>query len=94
MRIRWTEPSARDLTAICDYIREHSGAEAARKVALRIYQDIGMLSRFPYLGRPGRKTDTHELVFPGLPFLAIYRVRKDKDVIEINRIIHGAQRYP
>jgi toxin ParE1/3/4 len=92
MRIRWTEPAAHDLTAICDYIKEHDGPETARKVALRIYEDIGELIQFPRLGRQGRKTDTREMVFPGLPFLAIYRVRED--IIEINRILHGAQRYP
>jgi toxin ParE1/3/4 len=92
MRIRWTEPAARDLTAICDYIKEHDGAEAARKVALRIYEGVGTLSQFPRRGREGRKPGTRELVFPGLPFLAIYRVRED--VIEINRILHGAQLYP
>ena len=74
-RIRWTQPAARDLTAICDYIKEHSGGEPARKVALRVYTDIGMLKRFPYLGRPGRSPSTRELVFPGLPFLAVYRIR-------------------
>lgn len=34
MRIRWTEPAASDLTSICDYINEHDGPEAARRVAL------------------------------------------------------------
>jgi toxin ParE1/3/4 len=92
MRIRWTEPAARDLTAICDYIKEHDGPEAARKVALRIYEGVGTLSQFPRRGREGRKPGTRELVFPGLPFLTIYRVRED--VIEINRILHGAQLYP
>jgi hypothetical protein len=28
----------------------------------------------------------------GLPFLAIYRVQED--VVEINRILHGAQKWP
>jgi plasmid stabilization system protein ParE len=55
MRIRWTEPAAHDLTRICDYIEEHDGPEAARKVALRIYEGIGRLIPFPYRGRPGRK---------------------------------------
>jgi toxin ParE1/3/4 len=36
--------------------------------------------------------NTRELVFPDLPFLAVYRVRED--VIEINRILHGAQKWP
>jgi len=64
MRVRWTEPAARDLTGICDYTQEHHGPEAARS----------------------------ELVLSGSSFLAIYRVRKD--VIEIARILHGAQRWP
>ena len=91
MRIRWTQPAARDLTEICDYINEHDGAEAARKVAVRIYEGISSLAQFPNRGRPGRRPDTRELLFPGLPFFATYRVRED--VVEINRVLHGAQRY-
>ena len=52
----------------------------------------GTLKQFAHRGRPGRKPGTRELVFPGLPFLAAYRVRED--VIEINRILHGAQKWP
>jgi len=61
-------------------------------VALRIYEGIERLALFPHVGRPGRKAGTRELVFPGLPFLAVYRVRTD--AIEINRILHGAQKWP
>jgi len=92
MRVRWTEPATLDLTNICDYAREHSGPEAAREVALRFYEAVGRLARFPHLGRLGRKRGTRELVFRGLPFLAIYRVREE--VIEIARILHGAQQWP
>ena len=90
MRIRWTEPAVQDLTNICDYISEHNGAAEARRIALRIYSGLDSLAEFPRRGRPGRKPDTRELVFPGLPWLAVYRVRED--VVEINRILHGAQR--
>ncbi len=55
MRIRWTETAASDLTSICDYINEHDGPEAARRVALRIYEGVGSLTQFPRRGRPGRK---------------------------------------
>ena len=92
MRIRWTEPASRDLTQICDSIREHDAPAAARRVALNIYEKVSLLARFPRQGRPGRKPNTRELVFPDLPFLAIYRIRKD--VIEIVRILHGAQNWP
>jgi plasmid stabilization system protein ParE len=92
MRIRWTEPAARDLTNICDYAEEHDGPEAARRTALRIYEGLGALVQFPRRGRPGRKSGTRKLVFPGLPFLAVYRV--GEEVVEIDRILHGAQKWP
>jgi len=92
MRIRWTELAAQDLTHICDYIEEHEGPGAARRVATAICQGVDALSRFPNRGRPGRKTGTRELVFPGFPFLAIYRV--GAEIVEINRILHGAQKWP
>lgn len=92
MRIRWTEPAARDFTHICDYTEEHGGPAAARRVALQIYEAIGRLAQFPRIGRRGRKPDTRELVFTGLPFLAVYRVRED--AVEIHRILHGAQKWP
>jgi plasmid stabilization system protein ParE len=92
MRIRWTELAARDLTGICDYTEQRDGAEVARRTALRIYESINDLARFPYRGRPGRKSRTRELVFSGLPFLAVYRVHDD--IVEIDRILHGAQKWP
>jgi toxin ParE1/3/4 len=61
-------------------------------VALTIFDTVGSLARFPHRGRPGRSPNTRELVFPGLPFLAIYRIRGDG--IEIVRILHGAQNWP
>ncbi len=91
MRIRWTEPAVGDLTQICDYIGERDGAAMAGRVALTIYEGISSLAQFRYRGREGRKLGTRELIFPGLPFLAVYRVRAD--VIEINRILHGAQNW-
>jgi toxin ParE1/3/4 len=92
MRIRWTEPATRDLTNICDYTEEHDGPVAARRAALRIYEGVGTLTQFPRRGRPGRKPGTRELVFTGFPFLAVYRVRED--VIVLDRILHGAQKWP
>jgi toxin ParE1/3/4 len=92
MRVRWTEPAARDLTQICDYIQEHGSAAAARRVALLIYEGVDTLSRFPGLGRIGRKAGTRELILSGLPYIAIYRMRGES--AEILRILHGAQNWP
>lgn len=92
MRIRWTDPAVRDLIQICDYIQEHGSANIACRVALLIYESIGTLSRFPESGRTGRKAETRELVFSGLPYLAIYRIQNQQ--VEILRILHGAQQWP
>src|SRR5439155_26698442 len=73
MRVRWTEPAARDLTQICDYIEEHDTSSTARRVAISIYERLSALMEFPEQGRQGRKSGTRELIFTGLPYLAIYR---------------------
>ena len=61
-------------------------------MALSIHRSVDSLVQFPHRGRPGRRLNTRELVIPDLPLLAIYRVRED--VIEIIRILHGAQNWP
>ncbi|MGA2592391.1 MAG: type II toxin-antitoxin system RelE/ParE family toxin [Bryobacteraceae bacterium] len=65
---------------------------AASRVALRFYESVSTLTQFPRRGRPGRKPGTREWVFTGLPFLAVYRV--GEEVVEIDRILHGAQKWP
>jgi toxin ParE1/3/4 len=92
MRLRWTDPAARDLTHICDYIKEHDSPTTARRVAISIYEGVGALVKFPERGRPGRKLGTRELILSGLPYLAIYRLRGD--AVEILRVLHGAQNWP
>jgi toxin ParE1/3/4 len=86
MMVRWTDAAVRDFTHICD-----RSAAAARRVALSIHDSIDLLSEFPEHGRTGRKPDTRELVFSGLPYLAVYRIRED--AVEILRIFHGAQNW-
>lgn len=78
MSLRWTEPAASDLTQICDYIEEHNGSAIARRVAISIHEHVGALVKFPELGRIGRKSGTRELIFSGLPYLAVYeRARRN-----------------
>jgi len=92
MPVRWTDPAVSDLTHICDYIEEHGGRATARRIAFSIYERVNTLVEFPSAGRRGRKSDTRELVFTGLPYLAVYRNRAG--TVEILRILHGAQKWP
>lgn len=88
MRLRWTAPAAEDLYRIIRYIRRDN-VTAARQVAKTIYDGCGSLIQAPYRGRKGKETGTRELIFPSLPYIAVYRVIEE--VIEILHIWHGAQ---
>jgi addiction module RelE/StbE family toxin len=91
MRVRWTTDAADDLERISDYIAK-SRPESARRVAQSVVERIGTLEMFPHLGRSGRVQGTREIVFPPLPFVAVYEVREEQVVVL--RILHGAQQWP
>ena len=90
MRVRWTTDAADDLERICDFIAKDR-PESARRVAETIVQGVGALDTFPERGRRGRVEGTRELVFASLPFVAVYEVL---DQVQVLRILHGAQRWP
>lgn len=91
MRLRWTPRAADDLEEIADHIKEDR-PETALLIVRRILHELDDLKRFPNRGRLGRKPGTREIVLAGLPYLAVYRVRRES--IEIVRVLHGAQRWP
>ncbi len=91
MRLDWTTPAIRDLVALRAYIAEHD-PRAAAGMAQKILQAVEALTTFPASGRPGKKPETRDLVIPGTPFFAVYRVKGE--TVEIVRVIHGRQRWP
>ena len=92
MEVRWSEPAADDLERICDRIARDN-PEAARRVAQTIYNGCGHLKDTPYIGRASlRMSGRRELVFPPLPYIAVYQVKNE--IVEISRIFHGAQDWP
>lgn len=91
MEVRWSLPAAKDLERICAWI-ERDSPEAARRVAIAIYEGCGQLKKFPNMGRVShRMADRRELIFAPLPYIAVYRVKDD--AVEISRIVHGAQKW-
>ncbi len=91
MRIRWTPAAAADLQQISDYLKDHH-PHYRRATMRKLYEVIRSLKAMPHRGRPGREEGTRELVFPPLPYVAIYRVKEQS--IEVLRIYHGAQSRP
>lgn len=88
MRIRWTHAAAADLQHINDYLKEHHPQYRHENVR-KLYADIGSLKSSPFRGRPGREEGTRELLFPPMPYVAVYRIREQ--YIEVLRIHHAAR---
>jgi len=91
MQLRWSPAAAEDLLRIIEFIRQEN-APAAQRIAKTIYESAGSLKSFPNKGRTGRVEGTRELPLPPLPFVVVYRIRKD--IVEIANVIHGAQKWP
>jgi toxin ParE1/3/4 len=88
MRLRWTPAAAADLENINEYLKvghPHYRQPTVRK----LYAAIRSLKESPHRGRLGREDGTRELLFPPLPYVAVYRVKEQ--IIEILRIHHTAQ---
>jgi len=88
MRLQWTPAAAEDLQQISDYLKKrypHYRQPTMRK----LYETIRSLKQGPRSGRPGSEEGTREILFPPLPYVAVYRVREQ--TIEVLRVYHGAQ---
>lgn len=93
MRLRWSPDAVDDLERIVTYIQVENRA-AATQAARTVFDRAKSLKAHPHLGRVGRVGGTRELALPPLPFVLVYRVLEESDVVEITNIIHGAQRWP
>jgi toxin ParE1/3/4 len=80
MQLRWSPAAVEDLFRIIEYIRQEN-SPAAQRIAKTIYESAGSLKSFPNKGRAGRVEGTRELPLPPLPFVVVYRIRKD--IVEI-----------
>ncbi len=91
MRIVWTEPAARALESIQDYIARDN-RRAAWEVVSRVRKSVNQLEEFPKLGRPGRVRGTLELVVPDLPYIVPYRIKGSE--IQILSVYHASRKWP
>ncbi|MFQ5330104.1 MAG: type II toxin-antitoxin system RelE/ParE family toxin [Thermodesulfobacteriota bacterium] len=91
MQVKWTEPAARALESIQDYIAKEK-PRAAFEMAQKIRHATEQLNDHPKLGRTGRVRGTYELVITGIPYIVPYRV-KGKEV-HILSVHHAARKWP
>ena len=90
-RVIWTQPAAKALEAIQDYIAQDK-PRAAFEVAQRIRLATEQLAEHPKLGRAGRVRGTLELIIAGLPYIVPYRIKGN--AIEILTVFHAARKWP
>ena len=91
MRIRWTPVAAEDLQDIGKYLKDYQ-PHYRQPTMRKLYETIRSLKESPHRGRPGREEGTREILFPPMPYVAVYRVREQS--IEVLRIYHTAQNRP
>jgi len=91
MRIRWTPAAVSDLQSISDYLKDPQ-PKYRHPTLRRMYERIRGLRDLPYTGRPGRESGTREILFPPMPYVAVYRVREK--TLEVVRVYHTAQDRP
>lgn len=91
MRVVWTAPALNHLEDIQDYIAQDSPV-AAYRLALDLTDRTNRaLSQNPMMGRIGRAKGTREFVVSGVPYIVVYRVN---DQVEILAVVHTAREWP
>lgn len=90
MRIIRRGSYAIDLDRIVDHIAENNPS-AALDMWDGIERQVERLRDFPRSGRIGRMPETRELVVSGTPYIVVYLVSDD---VELIRVLHGAQQWP
>jgi toxin ParE1/3/4 len=88
MRLVLAERALGDLRDAITFIAQDDPA-AAERVAHRLREAAGLLTRFPQLGQPISDRGRRVFSVPGTPFRLIYRVAADR--LTVLRIWHGAR---
>jgi toxin ParE1/3/4 len=91
MQLQWSKNAVHDLTNIRKFIHRKN-PEVAKEVAIKIAALAETLIQHPAKGRNGRLPKTRELIVPELPYIIVYRAKKEQ--IEILRVIHTSIKWP
>lgn len=91
MRVVWTSAALVNLEELQDYIAQDSPVAAYRVASALTSRTQDSLPANPMLGRRGRARGTREFVFGDLPYIVVYRVTSE---IEILAVVHTARDWP
>ena len=91
MRLEWSPSAIADLEAIQRCIAADD-LGAAGQMRKRLEAAGARILTQPRMGRIGKLAGSRECVVPRNPYLLVYRLQAD--VVQILRVMHGAQRWP
>ena len=91
MIIEWLPGANQDFESIVEYIAD-ANPIAAIEQGDEIENQLSLLVAHPQMGHPGRVKGTREIVIVRTPYIAVYRIKGK--IIQILRVLHGAQKWP
>jgi len=93
-KIVFTKPAIADIEALVSFIARDN-PQASERFGFEIVEKAEKLDQFPLLGRvvPEFKIETiREIIHR--PYRIVYRVREERELIEILRVWHAARGIP
>jgi toxin ParE1/3/4 len=90
MKVIIRESAYDDLDRIYAWIAKDR-PRAADAVIDLILESTDRLGRFPHMGHVGRAPGTYEWVVPGLPYIVVYKVNTDEEMVDVVAVFHGAR---
>jgi len=90
MRVIIREAAYADLDRIHAWIA-NDNPRAAHAVIERILDSTELLGRNPYIGHAGRAHGTYEWVVRNTPYIVVYTVDPNENLLVVVAVFHGAQ---
>lgn len=93
-KIIWSEQARDDVQAVVLFIARDN-PQVAESFGYRLMSKVDVLAQYPEFGRvvpEENDKNVREIIFP--PYRIIYQVLRERDVIAIARIWHGARGEP
>jgi toxin ParE1/3/4 len=88
MVIEWSEAATSSVEQIFLYLKNHNMGHLVTNTQKGLARATSILLTFPHIGRTGRIEGTRELVMPHMPFVIVYRVSAN---IEILNVVHTSR---
>ena len=90
MRVILREAAYADLEQIFAWIAKDNPRSASKTVS-EIFESIERLEIVPEIGRHGRVRDTREWVVRGLPYIIVYVIDKERNLVIVLDVAHVAR---